>query len=396
MTTIDAVDVFYLAMPEVLDIGDGSQDVLLVRVRAGDHIGWGECEASPLTSIASLVCPMSHSACKPVLDSVLGQRLNDASDIARICDLVRRQSLDLLQARHTLSGIEIAMWDLLGRRLSAPVHALLGRPTAYPKLPYASVLFGDTPESTYEKARSVAGRGFRAAKFGWGPYGAGTVEADAAQVRAAREGLGPDRLLFVDAGTVWGTDVGAASLRLPALEECDVRWLEEPFVSGAYDSYRELAGRTSGSLRLAAGEAAHDADMARHLVDYSGIGYVQVDVGRIGGIGPAAEVAEYAGSRGVQFVNHTFTTHLALAASLHSFAGVRSAGLCEYPAEPSDLAYALTAEHLLPDSDGELRLPDRPGLGVSPSPESVAPYLLDVEVKVGGKVLYRTPKLEAG
>jgi L-alanine-DL-glutamate epimerase-like enolase superfamily enzyme len=396
LTTIDAVDVFYLSMPQIRDVGDGSQDVLLVRVRAGDQVGWGECEASPLTSIASLVCPMSHSACKPVLDSVLGQPLDDVDDIARICDLVRRQSLDLLQSRHTLSGIEIAMWDLLGRRLDEPVHALLGWAEAHPKTAYASVLFGDTPQETYEKARSIAGRGFRAAKFGWGPYGAGSVEADAAQVHAAREGLGPDRLLFVDAGTVWGADVEAAALRLPALEECGAGWLEEPFVSGAFDAYRQLAARTSGSLGLAAGEAAHDADLAHHLIDYAGIGYIQVDVGRIGGIAPAAEVAAYAGERGVQFVNHTFTTHLALAASLHSFAGVREAGLCEYPAEPSDLAYALTTEHLIPDASGELRLPGGPGLGVSPSPESVAPYLLDVEIKVGGKVLYQTPELEAG
>lgn len=69
---ISAVDAFYLSMPEVLDIADGSQDMLLVRVRAGEHTGWGECEASPLTSIASLVSPMSHSACQPVLASVLG------------------------------------------------------------------------------------------------------------------------------------------------------------------------------------------------------------------------------------------------------------------------------------------------------------------------------------
>lgn len=63
---IEAVDLFYLSMPEVLDIGDGSQDSLLVRVQAGDAEGWGECEASPLPSIASFVAPMSHSACKPL------------------------------------------------------------------------------------------------------------------------------------------------------------------------------------------------------------------------------------------------------------------------------------------------------------------------------------------
>ena len=68
-------------MPQVLDIGDGSQDALLVRVRAGGDEGWGECEAAPLVSIASWCCPMSHSACKPVRDSVLGRTLDDPSDI---------------------------------------------------------------------------------------------------------------------------------------------------------------------------------------------------------------------------------------------------------------------------------------------------------------------------
>ena len=108
---IDSVDFFYLAMPVVQDIGDGSQDALLVRVRAGDCVGWGECEAAPLVSIASWHCPMSHSACKPVSASVLGQRLENAEDIRRINALVRAQSFDVLQADHTLSGIDIALWD---------------------------------------------------------------------------------------------------------------------------------------------------------------------------------------------------------------------------------------------------------------------------------------------
>ena len=79
---IDAVDFFYLSMPEVTLEGDGSQDALLVRVASGGQVGWGECEASPLTSIAAAVCPRSHGACQPVLDSVLGERLDDIADIA--------------------------------------------------------------------------------------------------------------------------------------------------------------------------------------------------------------------------------------------------------------------------------------------------------------------------
>src|SRR5678816_1993654 len=86
---IESVDFFYLSMPQVLDIGDGSQDALLVRVRAsGGHEGWGECEASPLVSIASLVCPMSHGACKPVQDSVRGQAVEKPAELGRIGDVV--------------------------------------------------------------------------------------------------------------------------------------------------------------------------------------------------------------------------------------------------------------------------------------------------------------------
>jgi L-alanine-DL-glutamate epimerase-like enolase superfamily enzyme len=304
---------------------------------------------------------------------------------------VRRGSLDLLQAGHTLSGIEIALWDLLGQRLQAPVYQLLGYERCYPKIAYASALFGDGPHETYEKARAVAGAGYRAAKFGWGSYGTGTVAADADQVHAAREGLGADGMLFIDAGTVWGEDATAAALRLPALTECRVGWLEEPFASGAFESYRALAAR--GGVRLAAGEGAHEPNLARHLIDYANIGYVQVDTGRIGGIGPAAQVAKYAGQRGVQFVNHTFTSHLALAASLQPFAGISADGLCEYPVEASALARAVTKERLEPDPDGEIRLPERPGLGVTVQADAVREYLLDVEIRVGDKILYQTPEL---
>src|SRR2546422_1046579 len=139
---IDAVDFFYLSMPEVRDIGDGSQDALLVQVRAGDDTGWGECDAAPLVSMASWNCPMSHSACKPLSASVLGQKLDGVEDIRRINALERANSFDLLQADHTLSGIDIALWDLLGKKMGHPVYRLLGFQRAYPKLAYASQLFG--------------------------------------------------------------------------------------------------------------------------------------------------------------------------------------------------------------------------------------------------------------
>jgi L-alanine-DL-glutamate epimerase-like enolase superfamily enzyme len=388
---IDAVDFFYLSMPEVTTEGDGSQDALLVRVAAGGQVGWGECEASPLASIAAAICPRSHGACQPVLASVLGERLDGVDDIARIARLVGRNSLDLLQTDHTFSGIEIALWDLLGRRLGVPAYQLLGIAKPYPKRPYASLLFGDDPATTLEKAKAMRARNFSAVKFGWGPFGQSTAAADRDQLAAAREGLGPDGILLVDAGAIWVDHLAAAVTRLPALGEFGALWLEEPFVSGALDAYRALAGQ-SGAVRLAAGEGSHNTYMARHLIDYGGVGFIQIDTGRIGGIGPAKAIADYAASRGVTFVNHTFTTHLALAASLLPYAGLEAHEICEFPAEPKPLAFELTRNHLLPDRDGLLHLPDAPGLGMTVDPATIKRYLVDVEIRAKGKLLYRTPR----
>jgi len=392
MTKIEAVDFFYLSMPEVLDIGDGSQDALLVRVQAGGVEGWGECEASPLVSIASVIAPMSHGACKPVIASVLDQQLNDVADIYRIGDLVRANSLDMLQADHTLSGIDMAMWDLLGKRLDAPVYELLGYQRAYAKTPYASMLFGDTPQETLEKGQAARAKGYRAAKFGWGPIGLGSVQDDADQFMAAREGLGKDGILLIDAGTVWKDNLEAASLRIPAVIHSKATWLEEPFVSGALKEYAALAAQAA-PVKMAGGEGSHNFHMAQHMIDYAGLGYVQIDAGRIGGISIAKAMADYARAKGVTYVNHTFTSHLALSASIQPFAGIEEDIICEYPVEPKQLALDITTEHLLPDSNGLIHVPERPGLGLEPNLAGLQKYLIETEIKVKGQVLYRTPAL---
>ena len=211
---IESVDVFYLSMPEILDIGDGSQDALLVRIRAGGHEGWGECEASPLTSIASYVCPMSHSACKPLRYSVEGKNIDSVEDIKKIAAAVHANSADLLQADHTLSGIDIALYDLLGKKTGTPVFHLLGYTPVFTPIHYASPLFGNSPEETFEKAVASKTAGYRAVKFGWGNFGRESPEKDMAQVLAAREGMGKEAYLMRYAGTVWGEGVFAAKRRV--------------------------------------------------------------------------------------------------------------------------------------------------------------------------------------
>ena len=387
---IESVDFFYLSMPQVTTEADGSQDALVVRVAGGGHVGWGECEAAPLPSIAAFVCPMSHGVCRPVQDSVLGQTLDGPADIARMAALVEYDSMDLLQAAHTFSGVEMAMWDLLGRARGEPVWKLLGYKASHGKVPYASQLFGDTPQETLELGRKARAGGFRAVKYGWGPIGRGTPAEDGDHFAAAREGIGPDGILLVDVGQIFGEDVERAVARLPALEKAGATWLEEPFHASALDAYGALAAR-SPTVRLAGGEGAHNVFMARHLIDYGKIGYVQIDCGRIGGIGPAKAIADYAAARGVTYVNHTFTSHLALSASLQPYAGLEGDKICEFPVAPKSLAVDLTENHLKPDGNGEVHAPDAPGLGMTVSPAALRQYRVDVEIRVGGKTLYATP-----
>jgi L-alanine-DL-glutamate epimerase-like enolase superfamily enzyme len=300
--------------------------------------------------------------------------------------------MDLLQAAHTWSGVEIALWDLLGRRYGEPVYRLLGYDRAYPKLPYASQLFGRTAEETRVLCRRAKDAGFRAVKCGWGPFGRGSLKDDRDQLEAAREGLGKEGTLLIDAGQIWGEDVSAAEARLPLLEQVKATWLEEPFHGSAYEAYGRLAARAT-SVRLAGGEAAHNVFMARHTIDYGKVGYIQIDCGRIGGIGPAKRVADHAVKRGVTYVNHTFTSHLALSASLQPFAGLKEHSICEYPIAPQSMAWEMCANHILPNQNGEIELPNSPGLGIDVDAARIRKFLVNVEITVNGKTLYRTPAI---
>src|SRR5688572_9464440 len=154
---IDAIDLFYLAVPDITRAADGTQDTLLVRVRDERGLeGWGECDASPLVTLAAYVCPPSHGNIIGLRDSLLGEQLETPRDIVRLGEKALREGLDIEHVHHALSGADIALWDLLGKRLGEPVWRLLetiepaagagGKTSTHPKLPYASVLFEETPE----------------------------------------------------------------------------------------------------------------------------------------------------------------------------------------------------------------------------------------------------------
>jgi len=269
---------------------------------------------------------------------------------------------------------------------------LLGYKKNFAKVPYASMLMGDTPQSTLDRARDASARGFRAVKFGWGNYGTAEVQDDADHVAAAREGLGPDVDLLIDAGQIWGDNVALALERLPALKKAGATWLEEPFFAHSFKAYSDLA-KQSGSVGLAGGEGAHNEYMANNLIDFGAVKFIQVDSARIGGIGPSKTVAEHAVRNDVTYVNHTFTSHLALSASMQAFAGLENHKICEYPVEPKQIAWDISIEHIEINASGEIMAPDAPGLGIQIDELALKPYLRQVEIRIDGALTYQSGAL---
>src|SRR5437763_4954324 len=194
---ITRVEAIHLRLPEVTERCDGSQETLLVRVHTDAGIvGVGEVDSSSVVAKAIIEAPLSHKICRGLAECVLGQ---DPFEIDRLVHAMYEGSIffgrqgAVIQA---MSGVEIALWDLMGKATGRPVYQLLGGGFRKTFRAYASILFGDTPEETERIGRGLAGQGFRAVKFGWGPMGQSEA-SDIAHVAAARRGVGKDVELMV-------------------------------------------------------------------------------------------------------------------------------------------------------------------------------------------------------
>src|SRR4029077_3403811 len=197
---ITRVEPIHLRLPVITERCDGSQETLVVKVYTDDGIlGVGEVDSSSLVAKAIIEAPLSHKICRGLAECVLGQ---DPFEIDRLVHRMYEGSIffgrqgAVIQA---MSGVEIALWDIVGKATGRPVYQLLGGGFRKKFKAYASILFGDTPAETEAIGRKLAGQGYRAVKFGWGPMGL-SEESDIAHVRAARQGLGQGIELMVDAG----------------------------------------------------------------------------------------------------------------------------------------------------------------------------------------------------
>lgn len=367
---ITDVEAIYLRLPQIKARTDSSQDALLIRISTNAGItGYGEVDGSPLVAKAVVEAPASHTRATGLRELLVGQ---DPLDISRLWHRMFEGTLyfgregAVIQA---MAGVDLALWDIKGKVLEQPVHRLLGGAHRNELRAYASHMFEFTPEATARRAAEAVDAGFTAVKFGWEPMGPDAA-LDEALVRGIREAVGDSVDVLIDAGLAW--DLKTAIQRCRLFEPYDIYWLEEPLRPDDLRGYSALAAAVD--TRIAAGEEECTVAGFLRLMDEGRIDVVQVDVTRTG-LTQAMQIAALADQRGLPCINHTFTTEINVAASLHFLAAIPNAHILEYCVEPSDLRRRLIRNpvRLI---DGCAQVPQEPGLGVEPDPAVIEEYLV--------------------
>ncbi len=274
---------------------------------------------------------------------------------------------------HTISGIDIALWDVLGKVTGQPVGRLLGGRYKERVQPYASLLM-DQPDVLFETLTRIKARGFRAFKMGWGPFGRVSNQLDELIVRTARDAIGDDARLMVDAGgsdAFWSQGYKWAMRTADMLAGYGVEWFEEPLKPDAFDDY--VALRRNAPLPISGGEVLTRRQNFLPWITAGAFDIVQPDVTKVGGISEERRIAWLAQEHGIRFIPHGWNTALGLAADLQLASAFPDTDLVEYIAG-SAYVDDLTEDGFELDADGMLAIPDRPGLGSALDPEKVAKY----------------------
>jgi D-galactarolactone cycloisomerase len=274
---------------------------------------------------------------------------------------------------HAISGINIALWDILGKATGHSVSTLLGGRYRDRLRPYASLLMQE-PQPLAEHLQAVRAEGFRAFKIGWGPFGRHSSLLDEQIVRAARDAVGNDGLLMVDAGAsdaFWQQGYKWALRTADMLAEYAVRWFEEPLAPDNLSDYILL--RNAARLPIAGGEVLTRRQSFIPWIQKGAFDIVQPDVTKVGGISEERRIAWMAQDHGVQFVPHGWNTALGLASDLHLAAACPGSDLVEYLTGSPFIDDIVDVPWKL-DSDGMLPVPTGPGLGISINLDSVEKY----------------------
>jgi L-alanine-DL-glutamate epimerase-like enolase superfamily enzyme len=358
-----------------------SFDSTLVRVETDSGItGFGEARGA-LPSTGNCASLVTH------IERDLGPMLvgHDPRDISRLWELMysgtrahfalaRGHVFPVLGRRglnlQAISGIDMALWDILGKSLGAPVWRLLGGRRQERMPAYASGGWAP-PERIADELRGYIERGgFKAVKMRVGSAD-GTLQMSIKRVRAARAGLGEDVDIFCDAHGTW--TVAEARQFCRAVEDCRIGWLEEP-VTG--DDKRGMAEVRAGTtIPIAAGECEMTRFDFRDLVEQRAVDILQPDLAICGGISEGLRIEALASAHQLRFAPHLWGGALLFASGMHVASVAASGFILEYSLGANPLLHELAQEPFEP-VDGCIEIPDRPGLGVGIDEHFVRRYAM--------------------
>ncbi len=301
---------------------------------------------------------------------LIGER---ADEPARVSEKLRQSMF--WQGRggaveHAISGIDIALWDLMGKICRQPVSRLLGGCYRTRIKPYGSILF-EEPERLRETLQQTVARGFRAIKLGWRPFGRRDRRFDELLVRTARETVGPEVELMVDAGgseQFWPHGYKWALETAKMLADYDIVWFEEALPPDDLEGFIEL--RRHSPVPIATGEVLTRRQSFRPFLERQAVDIIQPDCTKCGGLTEAWRIAWMAYEHNIQWVPHGWNTAIGLAADLHLSAALPVARYVEY-LTPCVYLDEIITEPFRPDTEGYLSIPDKPGLGVELNREAL-------------------------
>jgi D-galactarolactone cycloisomerase len=327
-------------------------------------VGWGSASTSEGLARASL------SVLRPLYE---GQ---NPLEPERVSEILHQNTFWLGRGgaiTHTTSGIDIALWDLLGKATGQPVGQLLGGVYRKRVRPYGSILMKE-PQQLADELVSLRESGFRAFKIGWGPFGRNGKAIDEAIVRAAREAVGPDCQLMVDAGAsdaFWRHGYKWALRTGRMLADYGVDWFEEPLPPDNLQDYAAL--RRQSLLPISGGEVLTRRQSFQPWLQAGAFDIVQPDATKVGGMSEVRRINWMARECGIRMIPHGWNTAVGLAADLQLASAFPDTDLVEYLIG-SPFIDELTEGGWHLEADGTLAIPQGPGLGVRLRKDALARY----------------------
>ncbi|MCH2661337.1 mandelate racemase/muconate lactonizing enzyme family protein [bacterium] len=265
---------------------------------------------------------------------------------------------------HFISGVDIALWDIFGKVTKQPISRLLGGRYRDKIKPYGSLIMQE-PDIFPARLEAAVERGFKAIKMGWGPFGRVSAKMDEAIVKTARETVGPDVELMVDAGgsdRYWPHGYKWALQTAKMLAEYDMVWFEEALRPDDLQGYIKLT--ENAPLPITGCEVLTRRQSFMPWIEQRAVDYIQPDVTKVGGLSEEYRIAMHAYDHSILFVPHGWNTAVGLAADLQLVAAVPTARWVEY-ITPAPYIEDIVAAPFALDADGLRAIPEAPGLGVA-------------------------------